>query len=957
VYSYIIWNVIKLSIKLKFIKIANLLKNLAITFLLSQYLNFLFKSLAPVIDGLKNLGENDKSVKRGSRVISRIFKIATDLGKNLTGAEIISLPYAILVSVLLSNLFKRLNNVFEDLITLGQNWTKVRMGINAVRAVFIDSTLQKSIIGIFTSFDRDKTGKSLNVVPQLLLTMLVSKQLTFIFRTLRTTIETLSEAGSKYRSIKGGINAIGLIFEGNLFNKSLVRILSGITIEQAVAILRAIPAIIAMSLALSLFTPVINLLILTGKNKRSIKRGIRAFDIILNKMVRMIYRFNARMTTKALVEFTGKSLMLLGGMIPLIVMTTLLGMTAGLAIGAVVAITALFVVVTMTILIINITNRTKNIPEGLFDVAAMIGSLSVAAIAISTISAMVFNFVNILLFVSVFSGLILIMSGLSSLLGKKGLILIKGSALLIVVSSALYVCSLIIEKLSQININIKNIANSILCILGIVGLASLIGLATPLLVLAVVGMISLFVVTSLLILIALELQILSELDTKTFEQAEINIDLIFKSCDKIINSFLNHTVGTPEKDNNSWTAGLLKFVGGPIAQIIEAILAMAYVALIFVAITFIVIIAAELSLLANINIDYDKVSENIDKIFNTSDMIIRKITEKKSDKWQSAHDKLGVFGPLITYVAQPLANILTGIFSVLQIAITFIAVTFILLIAVELSLLQKINLDETKINENVTKVLNTADLVRNLIISQKVKQQKNEERGWLRKALGAIPLVSNMTDLIEGIMNVGNIAMTFLSIGLITLIAKNLKTLSDIDLNRDTIESKVKQVIELSNIVADNVNSSEVKSINEDKIKHFGKYVDDSVKYFEGINKLDVSKVKSLGDMYTKMGQFMEKLQDAPINDIADALVNKISPALSDINNNLNKKSTQATQTAPANSTNNASNIQTTQTTPNNPVASNQPIKQIDYSGMLENIEDLLEQIKKKLNSQPQPAF
>ena len=80
-------------------------------------------------------------------------------------------------------------------------------------------------------------------------------------------------------------------------------------------------------------------------------------------------------------------------------------------------------------------------------------------------------------------------------------------------------------------------------------------------------------------------------------------------------------------------------------------------------------------------------------------------------------------------------------------------------------------------------------------------------------------------------------------------------------------------------------------------------------------------------------------------------MVNKISPALSDINTSLNKKPAQTTQTIPTNSTNNTFNTQTTQTTPDNPTAPNQPV--IDYSSMLENIEGLLEQIKKKLSVQP----
>jgi hypothetical protein len=193
------------------------------------------------------------------------------------------------------------------------------------------------------------------------------------------------------------------------------------------------------------------------------------------------------------------------------------------------------------------------------------------------------------------------------------------------------------------------------------------------------------------------------------------------------------------------------------------------------------------------------------------------------------------------------------------------------------------------------------------------------------------------------------------SIVILNTIISLLDSINKLEFDPTNTKTKVNNIIDIAKSIGVIVSNSdgEIATVDEKKVKHFGKYVDDSVKYFEGINKLDVSKVKSLGDMYEKMGQFMEKLQDAPINDIADALVNKISPALSDINTSLNKKPTQTTQTIPTNSTNNTSNTQTTQTTSNNPVDSNQPVKQIDYSSMLENIEGLLEQIKKKLSVQP----
>ena len=184
-----------------------------------------------------------------------------------------------------------------------------------------------------------------------------------------------------------------------------------------------------------------------------------------------------------------------------------------------------------------------------------------------------------------------------------------------------------------------------------------------------------------------------------------------------------------------------------------------------------------------------------------------------------------------------------------------------------------------------------------------------------------------------------------------------LDSVSKLEFDPTNTKTKVNNIIDIAKSIGVIVSNSdgEIATIDEKKVKQYGKFVDYSESYIKTINKLDVSKVKSLGDMYEKMGQFMEKLQDAPINDIADALVNKISPALSDINTSLNKKPAQTNQITQTTTPTTTSIV--TQTTPNNQVTSNQPIKQIDYSSMLENIEDLLEQIKKKLNSQPQPAF
>ena len=204
-------------------------------------------------------------------------------------------------------------------------------------------------------------------------------------------------------------------------------------------------------------------------------------------------------------------------------------------------------------------------------------------------------------------------------------------------------------------------------------------------------------------------------------------------------------------------------------------------------------------------------------------------------------------------------------------------------------------------------------------------------------------LVNGAVEIMSNIGATGVLATILPSIMMLSSVVDLIKSINELTIPKD-INTKVTSIIDAAKIISDQVRTDgDVQTIDEDKVKSFGKYVDDSIKYFKNINKLDVSKVKSLGEMYDKMGQFMDKLSDAPISEIADALVNKISPALSDINTNLDKKSKSNTSTQT-----------TTQIPQQSPIQNTQ---QIDYTMILENIEDLLEKIKQKMNENTQLSF
>jgi hypothetical protein len=238
------------------------------------------------------------------------------------------------------------------------------------------------------------------------------------------------------------------------------------------------------------------------------------------------------------------------------------------------------------------------------------------------------------------------------------------------------------------------------------------------------------------------------------------------------------------------------------------------------------------------------------------------------------------------------------------------------------------------------------------IITRPVKQtsgENGEETKWDKVKnfvgnTGIGRMIGGAVEIMKNIGSTGIIASILPNIMMLSTVVDLIKSINELVVPSD-ISTKVSSIIEAAKLVSDQVGeSSNVQSIDENKVKVFGKYVDDSVKYFKGINDLKVENVKSLADMYIKMGEFMDKLQDAPISEIADALVNKISPALSDINNNLDKQSNPTQQTEQQ---------QVVQQAPQN----TQQVQQVDYTSILENIEDLLSNIKQKLNNNPQIAF
>ena len=608
----------------------------------------------------------------------------------------------------------------------------------------------------------------------------------------------------------------------------------------------------------------------------------------------------------------------------------------------------------------------KNIPRGIKLIKMLLvsllatkaeGSLVTTIDGILKLNLTSKSLISVLLFLAASTILITGIVGMILLLKLLPLTtIVAGITELVTVVGSCLLLAVAIMKINAavIGINSEGLLVFIGVTLAFVGLSAVLGLAAPVIALSIIGAGLMLVNIGMIFLVSLMLVALSKIKIRDLQQAKINAEIVFDTCNEIILSFLFNTVGTPKNGQaNTWGKKLLMYVGGPITQIIESIFAVAYVAFVFIAITFVLLIAVELTLLGNLKLQPDKILSNVDTVFSTAKSIMDLIFNGSQTKagYADAYDKMGVFGVLINAVLPPLVPVLEAIFAVLNVAMIFISVTLILLTAAGLRVLQDINLEKDKIEGNVKKVLDTGQYVTNILRENKRSEETKNTQPWWRRALGALPLVGGVTDIVEAILNIGSLALTMISIGLVTVIAKNLEYIGNLELNPDKIRENLSGpngIITISNQLVTDLKESKTETISETKVKQFGVYVDDSVKLMKNINKLDDSKLLKYTDMWKTMTEFMNTVKDLDISELSDAIVNKIAPAMSDISDNVDKMSTGSTSTttsiaAVPNQTSTPKIMTPTQSMTNK----TEKKETIDYTSKIDEIIDLLDQISR----------
>ena len=409
---------------------------------------------------------------------------------------------------------------------------------------------------------------------------------------------------------------------------------------------------------------------------------------------------------------------------------------------------------------------------------------------------------------------------ISSIIKLAGRNVVKCMFNLLLISTLLVVISLMFLLISVIA---KPVVKSSLQILGLLGVIVLItialgtigyllGLLAPVFPVMIIGLGMLFIIIGIFALMALMLKFIQSIDLDKKLIAE-KVHIIIDTCLTIITVIFDSQDKENEESKKGWIASVIEFVGGTLATIVKAIMAVAFLALMVVAILFISLIALELRLIQELDLDPGVILKNVGIVIDTA-LMVATIIFDTPDK-DSKETKKGWIASVIEFIGGTLVTIVKAIMAVAFLALMVVAILLVTLIATELRLLQELNLDPTLISQNVGIVIDTALTVVSAIFDRPDKDTEESKKSWIVSVIEFIG--GTLVTIVKAIMAIAFLALMVVAVLLVTLIARELKTLQELDLNPALISQNVGIVIDTAISVSNAVTNRKDKADDTSK--------------------------------------------------------------------------------------------------------------------------------------------
>lgn len=224
------------------------------------------------------------------------------------------------------------------------------------------------------------------------------------------------------------------------------------------------------------------------------------------------------------------------------------------------------------------------------------------------------------------------------------------------------------------------------------------------------------------------------------------------------------------------------------------------VVIVAIAVLAMLAIAGMLWLLSKIELDEEKIKDNVRKIMSTALMVFTTLFETELN---DPENKDSSFKKIIAVIGGAISKIIMALATAVILVATVVSVACILLIATMLRILQTIKLDDAKIKANVQKVITTANEIIELIFGEDNEKSNKSTRGplldivyWAYPPLGKI---------LDAIFTVAYLFLMVIAIVLILAIAGMLRWLQTIDLDSGKIMERVNTVLNTADAIIDRI--------------------------------------------------------------------------------------------------------------------------------------------------------
>ena len=562
----------------------------------------------------------------------------------------------------------------------------------------------------------------------------------------------------------------------------------------------------------------------------------------------------------------------------------------------------------------------------------------------------------------VFAGAVLILTGIVLVMGLVGMVatpVLLGLGVMVLALGAVLLISLELILLAQIDLstiekakeNAKLVFSTVMEILfsfaedivpkeektdskftnfllTIGGAAAMVAIAFASMAFVIIS----FVTITVVLLIAFELTILGELDMASRKQKIMdNVNIIFGTVKDIYNR-INEQMDTMAASDDSELGKLLAAHCPMVAAFVQAIMAFSFVFISLVTMTLVLIMATELRLIQELDLNQELISNNIKIVFDSVNQIIAAVLTPPEKDGEPMEE--GALGTIIRLVYPPLASVLNALFTFAYVALSLLTVGGVLLITMALKKIQDIELNPEKIRTNLDAVFTSINAVHAAIMVKRDLKDEGEDKSWFKDLLSNLPGLGTISKIADAISEMGTVATSMIIVGSIASIAESLKKIETITLNAKTVQVNTQNIMNCVDLVWKKLQGWGLEDADKDLFKNMerlmnsvSKLADASIKFskvdpakhasatndiiklIDKTKTIDVSKLNTVTMMFKQLADFsksirgnFDKLADV-LNDKLIELLEKLHVTLKEIQESEKTSAEKPVASAPAAST------------------------------------------------------